>query len=485
MITELTSIQENRLSLYKEKWLNKIFNYELYNSKTEENIIKSGKKLYEFCNLKEPMVLVADSPLACQLIANFINQIQISNLTGDQIGNQVRDQVRDQVLNPVIAQIDKRFEDQTDYNQIMIQIGNQIVSQIGNQIRDRVRDQVLNQVIDQVDNQIDNQVDNQVENQVDIQIWDQVIDQVGNQVGNQIRVQIRNQILGQIRDQVKDQSENQIVNQVKDQISNQIWNQIWNQIVNQISNQVEDRVKDQKLTYFAFSSYINYTDFGWCSFYDYFNTEFNIIEKKLSDNFNKIIDFVDHSFMSIQFENLLIISKYPNFISRNSNNDLHNTKRSAVSFKDGYEQFYVNGRFIEKEIFENCQEIESAKIIFQNETNEDIKAAIITIIKENFGNEGLLEMLDAVVIDEQIINHPNNYTEKIRILHSKQKYSFLQNSKGKLNQPYAWIEMTCPSTGSVYLIDTCPTFKNALECAKWHRPDEIPVELEYSWISAN
>ena len=94
-------------------------------------------------------------------------------------------------------------------------------------------------------------------------------------------------------------------------------------------------------------------------------------------------------------------------------------------------------------------------------------------------------MLDAVVIDEQIINHPNNYTEKIRILHSKQKYSFLQNSKGELDQSYAWIEMTCPSTGSVYLIDTCPTFTNALECAKWHRPNEIPVELEYSWISAN
>jgi len=423
-ITKLTKEQENNLAVYRDKWLNKIFNYELYNSKSIESIQNSGKELYKFFNLKKPQVIVMDSPYSCQIAINLLTQVK----------NQVRDQVKNQVKN---------------------------------QIWNQVRDQVKNQVRDQVENQVKNQVRDQVRDQIEVQVGTQVMHQIIDQIWNQIRDQIKNGV----RDQVG--------NQISDQIEDQVRNQVGSQVVGTVFN----KVIDQKLNYFSFSSYINYSDFGWLSFYNYFNENFNIIS--ISDILNKVISFVEHSFMSIQLEGLLIVSRYPNFISRNSNNDLHNTTRSAISFADGYEQFYVNGRSISKEIFENCQEIDSAKIIFQNETNEDVKAAIITIIKENFGNEGLLEMLDAIVIDTKQINHSNGYTETIRLLQSKQKYSFLQNSKGKLNQPYAWIEMTCPSTGSVYLIDTCPTFTNALECAKWHRPNEIPLELEYLWLSAN
>ena len=184
-------------------------------------------------------------------------------------------------------------------------------------------------------------------------------------------------------------------------------------------------------------------------------------------------------------DKVCVVSKYPKSIKRNANNDLHSVDGFAIEFADGYGQHYVNGRFIEPEIFNECENIINAKIAFHNNTNEDIRAAIITIIKDKFGNEGLLEMLDAVVIDEKTVKHVGGYDEIIRIYQSKTSYPFLQNSKGEMDQPYAWIEFTCPSTKSVYLIDTCPTFTDAVKCAKWHRPSKVPMSVDYKWYSAN
>ena len=351
-LESLNKNQTEQLEITKTKWLNKIFNYTLYNSISDESIITSMEELYKFCNLEKPKVFIMDSPLACQYAVNLLANM---------------DQVKDQVWN-------------------------------------------------------------------------------------------------QVRDQV--------------------WNQVWNQVGDQVRNQVKDQVENQKLNFYSFSTYINYSNFGWLSFYEYFLNNTNIL-KEYKESLLTIIKFVENSYISIQLDNLCIVSKYPKFISRNENNDLHNTKQAAIEFKDGYKQYYVNGRFIEEDTFLNSQEVESAKIIFKNEVNEDIKACIITIIKENFGNGGLLKMLDAVLIDEQKVSHSNGYTETLRLYHSKQKYSFLQNSKGELNQPYAWFEETCPSTGAIYLLDTCPTFTNVLDCAKWHRPENIPSELNYFWLSAN
>ncbi len=245
-----------------------------------------------------------------------------------------------------------------------------------------------------------------------------------------------------------------------------------------------DETPNSEVEFESFSSYINYSDFAWLAYYDFFNNEFDILEEH-SENINKIISFVDVSFMQIQLEKVCIVSKYPNLISRNADNDLHNTKDFAIKFDDGYGQHYVNGRFIEPEIFNECSDLQNAKICFHNQENEDIKACIITIIQENFGNEGVLEMLDAVKVDEKVLEHGDGYKETLTLYKTKKSYSFLQDSKGNLNVPYAWLGMNCPSTGNHYLISTCPTFDDVIECAKWHRPEIVPTSVDYKWMSAN
>ena len=240
----------------------------------------------------------------------------------------------------------------------------------------------------------------------------------------------------------------------------------------------------KKLDYFEFGGYINSGDLGWLTFYSFFNKEVGLIPE-FAEKIEFLIKCCESSFIQIQLDGMCIVSKYPTFISRNSNNDLHNTSKAAIQFADGYGQHYVNGRFIEPEIFEDSQTLEGAKKQFFATDNEDIKACVITIVKENFGNQGVLDMLGAVEVDSKDVVHANGYIETIKLFKTKEKFSFLQNSKGELNQPYAWIQMVCPSTGNTYLIDTCPSFKDAVECAKWHRPETVPSSIPYVWQSAN
>jgi len=315
-IESLTPEQESKLDSHREKWLSKVFNYEFYNNHDKDRTDISMKRLYNFCGLAEPEVLLLDSPMQCQ--------VKVNELMGNK----------------------------------------------------------------------------------------------------------------------------------------------------------------DNLVYEPFSSYINVDDISWLSFYSFFMDNFDILDE-YKDDFNLVLECVENSYLQIQMDKVCLVSKYPKKIARNENNDLHCTTGFAIEFADGYGQHYVNGRFLEKELFEECSSLINAKIAFHNQDNEDIKAAIITIIKENYGNEGVLEMLDASIVDEQTVVHKNGYEEIIKLYKTNKTYSFLQNSKGDLDQPYAWIEFTCPSTKSVYLIDTCPTFKDAVKCAKWHRPDNVPGDIDYTWQSAN
>lgn len=237
-------------------------------------------------------------------------------------------------------------------------------------------------------------------------------------------------------------------------------------------------------TYTPFSSYINCSDFGWLAFYEFFNKEIGLL-KEHEEDLNKIVSFAEVSFMSIQLQDYCIVSRYPVSISRNENLDLHNTLKPAIQFKDGYGQHYVNGRFIEPELFEAAQQLDTAREAFLQEENEDIKACIVTIIKENEGNDGLLKMLNAEVVDRQTVVHEGGYSEEITLYRTRERFPFLQNSKGESDQPGAWLELVCPSTKTRYLIDVCPLFDNALDAAKWLRPEKVPGNVPYIWQSAN
>jgi len=358
-IEKLTKEQESQLELYKNKWLNKIFNYELNKSSSFVNVKNQMKDMYKFCNLDEPIVLYLDSPLACQIAANIL-------CNENQVWNQVRNQVRNQVEN-----------------------------QVWNQVRNQVRNQVENQVGNQVWNQVWNQVENQVENQV------------GNQVGNQV------------------------------------WNQVWNQ---------------DKMSYYTFSYYINFSDFGILSFFDFMDNTLNLT---LNKDWEKWSNWSESSFMSIQLEGLCIVSNFPNFISRNESNEMHNLDGFAIKFNDGYGLNYVNGKYLPVDVFEVIKSNKYSLEQFLTESNEEIKSAAI-------------EMMQLLHGDSFLVRFFGDNLKEADVFIDKKEERFLEGTtkgmnvgvytlyKGEINgNKIAYIQCYCPSTDRMFFLGVEPKHTKA------------------------
>lgn len=387
-IKKLTQEQEEKLSFYREKWLNKIFNYELYKEMTEESVISKMKELYKFCNLKEPIVLLARSPIEAQLMVNIFKN-QLLYQVWDQVGDQIEDRAG---------------------------------SQVWDQIRDQIRDQVCDQVWDQVGDQV----------------WDQVMDQVEDQVCDQVEDRVGDQICDQVRRQIK---------------------------------------RNKKITYHTFSSYINYSDFGWLAFYDFFLHETSIIKNK---HLTKAISFVENSFLSIQLDGLCVVSKYPCFINRNRNNDLHNINDYAIKFEDGYGQHYFNGVFIGPKLFNSLIKKEYTFKNWTKEKNEETKALVLAFYEEKFGGEFVYNFLakNLKEIDTFIDKKEDKYLKNTKGMNIGVYTLF----KGNINNTnIAYVRCYCPSSDRMFFLGVHPDFNNAKDAIA--SLCQIPKKLKNNLIS--
>ena len=194
-------------------------------------------------------------------------------------------------------------------------------------------------------------------------------------------------------------------------------------------------------------------------------------------------------YSAIFSELVCVVSKFPKYVHRNENNDLHSLSGSSVEWSNScdiskFDCYYINGRNMPDWIFNKVNNNTITKEEFINERNEDIKAGIYELIEAK-GEGSMLTFLDATEIDNQTIVHSDGSLETLILYKTKETFSEEEDLNGNTNVPLAWIKMTCPSTSTNYLIPTDSSFNNAVDAAKFARPSIIPNELEYSWIQRN
>ena len=66
-IEKFTKKQEEAIIPFRNYWIDRTLRTE----KTDEEIKQGVKKLYKMCGLMEPVVLIMDSPLGTQILANL------------------------------------------------------------------------------------------------------------------------------------------------------------------------------------------------------------------------------------------------------------------------------------------------------------------------------------------------------------------------------------------------------------------------------
>lgn len=220
-------------------------------------------------------------------------------------------------------------------------------------------------------------------------------------------------------------------------------------IKNKLGASVWDSVRDSVLNIFnLYSSYMGLSNYGWVSFYDFFE-KINIVDDFNFKQYKKMLK--SGVFNAYEFENFVFAIQPPIYVERNSQGRLHSTSTAAVKFRDGSSYYFINGRPIPEWVVEKKDAI--TKDQFLQEKNSDIKGAIYEVL----GSEGLINLLGAEITDTKTIHHDNGDVEIVELLKTKDTFPELDDDH------LAWVKMTCPSTGTNYLIGVDPQYNDAIE----------------------
>lgn len=205
---------------------------------------------------------------------------------------------------------------------------------------------------------------------------------------------------------------------------------------------------------FAIGVYARY----YYTWYKFIQDEFNIKTTGAAAELNELeaLNWKANIYSAIFCEEVCIVSKYPTKIVRNAANRLHNPAYQAVTWNSTYECtawddcYYINGRHIPADVFNKAKTLTRDQ--FVKESNSEYKGAWYEIL----GQKGIMDLLGAKEIDKQTIVHSNGDLEEVTLLKTEEKFAEIDN------QPFAWVKMVCPSTGTQYLQGVEPHHKDAL-----------------------
>jgi hypothetical protein len=190
------------------------------------------------------------------------------------------------------------------------------------------------------------------------------------------------------------------------------------------------------------------TDFGWIHFYD-FRSRTGMIRL---DNFERYKEIPKSCpFVLYMYEHCVFAVHPPVYLARNAQGRLHSTEGPAVKFRDGTGHYAINGRYVPEWVFDLKDNITREQ--FLNMENVEIKAAFYEIL----GEKRMMEMLEAETVHTSEIRHANGEVETVELIKTRDKFPEIGN------QPFAWVKVTCPSTGTNYLLGVEPKHTNAAE----------------------
>lgn len=244
------------------------------------------------------------------------------------------------------------------------------------------------------------------------------------------------------------------------------------------AQQLANKLKETEKQYYSFGSFMT---IYWASFYAYYETfvQLEIITQEQFPKYFELRKFIESNiFMTIEFENAIIVCEKPAFVKKNDLG-MHCIDGPAIKWEDGYGQYYINGRSMPSWIFGKI-----TKEQFLSEPNEDIKAGIYEIVEAK-GEGSMLIFLDAKEVDRQTIVHTNGDLEELVLYKTNELFEMEEDLNGNSPSPLTWIKMICPSTNSNYLIPSDGSFNNCIDAAKYARPEMVDNNVDYKWSQRN
>ena len=214
-------------------------------------------------------------------------------------------------------------------------------------------------------------------------------------------------------------------------VGDNVWDNVWDNVGGNVRDNVRDSVLEKYLEYRCY--YINFSDFHWTSFFDFFQQcEFGFCTGEKWELFSRWKYGLESNIFECYTTRAVAICVRPPKIIKNESGLLHNPIGPAIEFRDGYKQYYINGRCLPSWIWEEKDSITKER--FLSEQNAEIRGGMYAVL----GQKRVFELIGAEEISRK---YANNETY------------ILYRTKEPIGEKYwQWVGVKCPSTATEYLL---------------------------------
>ena len=406
----------------RDEWINLFFDNVRNKRDIDKPAFEEGIKwLYnDLLKKPTPKIIYCDGWLSCLLTIAILKDKNLIKKSWAPVG--------DSVGAPVWASIRASVKDSV-WDSVWASVRDSVWASV----RASGWDSIMDSVMASVKDSIMASVKASVRASVGASVRDSIMDSVGDSVRDSVR--------DSVGDSVKDSVWDSVWASVRDSVWASVRASGWDSVWASVGDSVRASVNE-------YSSYIDLSNYGWVSFYDFFE-KINLLDNFNFKQYKKLIR--SNVFNAYEYENYVFAIQPPVYIETNLAGRLHSTTQAAVQFRDGSEYYFINGRSIPAWIVNDKSSITKER--FMKETDADIKGAIY----ESIGQQGMLDLLGAKVVDRREIVHANGDREVVELLKTDDLFKEIDN------QPFAWVSMCCPSTGTHYLQGVEPHHTNAIE----------------------
>ena len=434
----------------RDEWINLFFDNVRNKRGIDKPAFEEGIKwLYnDLLKKPTPKIIYCDGWLSCLLTIAILKNKNLIKKSWASVRASVRASVWDSVGAPVGASIMASVRasawdsvGDSAWDSVKASVWDSVGAPVWDSVKASIGDSIGDSVGDSIRASVGDSIGDSVRDSVWASVGASVWDSVGDSVRDSIRASVGASVGDSVRDSVGDS--------VGDSIRASVWASVRASVRASVGDSIRASVGDSiRASVNEYSSYIDLSNYGWVSFYDFFE-KINLLDNFNFKQYKKLIR--SNVFNAYEYENYVFAIQPPVYIETNLAGRLHSTTQAAVQFRDGSEYYFINGRSIPAWIVNDKSSITKER--FMKETDADIKGAIY----ESIGQQGMLDLLGAKVVDRREIVHANGDREVVELLKTDDLFKEIDN------QPFAWVSMCCPSTGTHYLQGVEPHHTNAIE----------------------
>jgi hypothetical protein len=224
-------------------------------------------------------------------------------------------------------------------------------------------------------------------------------------------------------------------------------------------NEVEMPSSELSKIFSEYSNYTNtYSNFGWVSYYDYFE-KIGILDNDMFKKYKKLIKA--GAFQVYEYEHYVFAVQPPTVMLRNENGELNSITDKAFEWSDGNGFYFINGFSISDELFAKLKNRTLTVSEFLNEDNEEVKSAIVSYIQQADGDEGIYRFFseNLTEVDTFVDKKADIYLDGTTRGMNIGVYTLF---KGNINNvDIAYVRCYCPSTDRMFFLGVEPKHTNA------------------------